>query len=125
MRKSLVPAAVAASFAITAPLPAQPARIVTVELSSFDFAPRAISLRAGEPVTLRLTNRSGGGHNFSAPALFAAARNLSGPVRDGTVEVGSRQTVEVRLIPAAGSYRLRCTHQLHSTLGMRGRIVVR
>lgn len=107
---------------------AQPGRsraeLVEVRLSSFDYDPDAIRLPAGRPVVLRLVNSGGGGHNFSAPAFFAAARDVSGPVHNGTVEVGSRRTVEVRVTPAAGRYRLRCTHTLHSALGMRGTIVV-
>ena len=45
-----------------------------VELSSFDFTPRALHLRAGQPYTLVLTNVASGGHDFSAPEFFAAAR---------------------------------------------------
>jgi plastocyanin len=104
---------------------AQPAaRTIEVRLTSFDFTPRTISLRAGEPVLLRLVNASGGGHNFAAPRFFASARNVSGPVQNGKVELAGRQAVEVRLTPARGTYRLRCTHTLHSTFGMTGRIVV-
>jgi len=100
---------------------------VTVRLSSFDFSPATIRLRAGQPVVLRLVNSGKGGHNFAAPAFFAAARidPQSAPlVRRGAVEVGSRRSVEVGLVPSAGRYRLRCTHLLHSTFGMSGEIVV-
>ena len=45
-------------------------------------------------------------------------------INEGTIEVRPRQSVSVRLVPARGSYRLRCTHSLHSAFGMRGRIVV-
>ena len=103
-----------------------PARMVEVRLSNFDYSPREIRLRAGEPVVLRLVNSSGGGHDFSAPAFFAAARVDTGEalVRRGKIEVPSRQSVSVRLVPARGTYRLRCTHLLHSAFGMRGQIVV-
>jgi plastocyanin len=111
-------------LAAPAALPAQTARTVQVDLSSFDFAPDTIRLRAGEPVVLHLVNTSGGGHNFAAPQFFAAASHVSGPVRDGAVELRGHQSADVRLVPARGSYRLRCTHTLHSTFGMRGRIVV-
>src|SRR5688500_12162637 len=99
---------------------------VEVRLSNFDYSPREIRLRAGEPVVLRLINASGGGHDSSAPDFFAAARIEPGQrvVRGGKIEVPSRQAVSVRLVPARGSYRLRCTHMLHSAFGMRGRIVV-
>ena len=48
-------------------------RVVEVQLSSFDFTPSEIRLRAGQAVVLRLTNTSSGGHNFAAPQFFGAA----------------------------------------------------
>lgn len=112
---------------LSAPLAAsaQQPRLVEVRLSSFRFSPATIDLRAGEPVLLRLVNSAGGGHDFSAPRFFAAAGNVSGPVRRGEVELRGHQSAEVRLTPARGIYRLRCTHALHSAFGMNGRIVVR
>lgn len=99
-------------------------RAVEVRLSNFDFSPSAITLTAGRPVVLHLVNEGGGGHNFSAPQFFAAAADVSGPVRRGAVEVPGHQSVDIRLTPARGSYRLRCTHTLHSTFGMNGTITV-
>ena len=100
------------------------ARSVEVKLSSFDFTPKSIHLKAGQPVVLHLVNTGKGGHNFSAPQFFAAASGVSGPVRKGKVEVGSRRTADVRLTPARGTYRLRCTHSFHTAFGMTGSIVV-
>lgn len=99
-------------------------RTIEVRLSSFAFEPRTIRLTAGRPVILHLVNSGGGGHNFSAPQFFAAARGLSGPVRRGAVEVPGHQSVDIRLTPARGSYRLRCTHTLHTAFGMTGTITV-
>lgn len=118
------------ALALFAPLPAlaqdAPASPQTIEvrLSSFAFSPRAITLTAGRPVVLHLVNSGGGGHNFSAPQFFAAATGVSGPVHDGTVDVPGHQSVDIRLIPSRGSYRLRCTHTMHSTFGMNGTITV-
>jgi plastocyanin len=75
-------------------------------------------------VILHLVNSSGGGHNFSAPQFFAAAADVSGPVRRGAIEVPGHQSVDIRLTPARGTYRLKCTHTLHSAFGMNGEIVV-
>lgn len=100
---------------------------VTVTLSSFDYTPATIRLRAGEPVILRLVNTSGKGHDFSAPEFFAAAdvrpqdRAL---LARGKIELGGKVAREVALRPAAGRYRLRCTHFMHSAFGMKGAIVV-
>lgn len=104
--------------------PAAPAQSVQVTLSSFKFEPRAIALTAGRPVTLHLVNSAGGGHNFSAPEFFAASANVSGPVHDGVVEVPGHQSVDITLTPSPGTYALRCTHTMHTALGMRGSIVV-
>ncbi len=110
---------------VASPSAAQtPAPVVEVQLSSFAFAPETLRLRAGVPVTLRLTNAGRGGHNFSAPEFFAGAQPSGAALRNGAVEVPSRQTVEVRIVPQRGSYRLRCTHTLHTSFGMRGTIVV-
>ena len=116
---------IALLLALPAAAAAQPsARTVEVQLSSFDFAPNQIRLRAGEPIVLRLVNGGRGGHNFAAPDFFAAAAQVSGPVRDGKVEVAGHRSAEVRLTPARGRYRLRCTHTLHTAFGMTGEIVV-
>lgn len=118
----------AAFFALCllAPLPAlaQPPQTVEVRLSNFSFAPETIALTAGRPVTLHLVNTGGGGHNFSAPQFFAASTGVSGPVHAGTVDVPGHQSVDITLTPSRGSYRLRCTHTMHSTLGMHGTITV-
>jgi uncharacterized cupredoxin-like copper-binding protein len=108
------------SFAAAQPAP----RTVEVRLSSFDFTPNEIRLRAGEPVILHLVNSGRGGHNFAAPEFFAAASGVSGPIHDGKVEVGSHGSIDVRLTPARGHYRLRCTHSLHTAFGMTGDITV-
>lgn len=112
------------SASVTATAQSGHAQTVEVQLSSFDFTPSTIQLRAGQPTVLHLVNNGNGGHNFSAPDLFAAAADVSGPVREGTVEVPGHQAVDVRLTPASGTYRLRCTHTFHTTFGMRGEIVV-
>lgn len=101
---------------------------VSVTMVNFRFAPNPVAMRAGAPIVLHLVNNAGGGHNFTAPEFFAAAslapesRSL---VRDGRVEVPRHSAVDVALTPAAGQYRLRCTHTLHSAFGMKGAIVVR
>jgi plastocyanin len=120
---SLLPFLVAApAMALAQPAP----RTVEVQLTSFDFTPSAIRLQAGQPVVLRLTNSSSGGHNFSAPQFFATSQVTAGQnlIHNGTIEVRSHQTVTVQLTPARGDYRLRCTHTLHTAFGMRGRIHV-
>ena len=100
---------------------------ITVRLSSFAFEPEQIRLKAGVPIQLRLVNESDGGHNFSAPTFFAASSFLPGSSfpSNGTVEVGSHQTVEISLVPGTpAAYPLECTHFLHSAFGMNGTVEV-
>jgi plastocyanin len=114
-------------FALPAQSQSTGPTVVAVELSNFRFTPRAIHLRAGVPIVLRLHNASGGGHNFSAPQFFKAARvspSAANLVGNGTVEILKHSTVEISLVPGRGSYRLKCTHTLHPTFGMRGGIRV-
>ena len=116
-----------ACLALPAIAPGQPAaapRTIEVRLSNFDFTPGTIQLHAGQPIVLHLVNTAGGGHNFAAPELFAAASAVSGAVTGGIVEVAGHQSVDIRLTPARGRYRLKCTHTLHSTFGMRGEVIV-
>jgi len=124
-----LPALVIALAAAT-PATAQPQRpaVVSVTLSNFKFQPQALQLRAGVPTVLHLVNTAGGGHNFTAPEFFAAARvapSSQAYVRQGKVEIPKHSAVDVLLTPAAGQYRLKCTHTLHSAFGMKGVIVVR
>ena len=125
------------AFLIALPLimlGAQPATpqaptVVNVQLANFKFTPRTIVLDHGRPYVLRLANVAKGGHDFSAPAFFAAARVAPEDrrmVAEGEVEVPPGQVREIRLTaPAAGSYKLKCTHQFHKFFGMSGKIVVR
>lgn len=125
MRAALLALALTAPFpALAQDSPAAAPQTVEVRLSSFAFEPRAIALTAGRPVILHLVNSGGGGHNFSAPQFFAASTGVSGPVNEGVVEVPGHQSVDIRLTPSRGSYRLRCTHTMHTAFGMSGTITV-
>ena len=124
MRRFLLPL-----LALAAPGAAAgaPAETVSVALSSFHFEPSAIHLKAGAPVTLHLVNAGNAGHDFTAPAFFAAARiapDDAGLVRDGSVELHGGQTRDIHLTPARGRYKLKCGHFLHKTMGMSGTILV-
>jgi plastocyanin len=107
--------------------PANESNTITVRLSNFSFDPDHLRLKTGVPVRLRLVNESGGGHDFSAPTFFAASSFLPGSSAppNGEVGVGSHQTVEIAVVPRTpGSYRVECTHFLHSLFGMHGIVEV-
>ncbi len=100
---------------------------ITVHLSNFAFTPADIELQAGKPVTLVLINDADGGHNFSAPALFAASMFPAGtaPPRDGAQEVSPHSQTELRFTPQRpGRYDVTCTHFMHELFGMSGNVDV-
>jgi uncharacterized cupredoxin-like copper-binding protein len=103
------------------------ARQITVELSNFDFTPKTLILHHGQPYRLHLTNTGSGGHNFSSPAFFKAATIApedAAVVAKGGIDLKKGESRDVRIIPAKGRYKLKCTHFMHSTFGMKGEIVV-
>ena len=87
-----------------------------------------MTLQHGRSYRLHLTNTASGGHNFEAKEFFAAstiAPEDRGKVVNGKIDLASRASVNISLIPnAVGPYRLRCTHFMHSAFGMTGTIVV-
>ncbi|MCL6684300.1 plastocyanin/azurin family copper-binding protein [Sphingomonas alba] len=125
--KSLVAFSLMSLIALN-PLRAADPSVVQVTMTSFNFNPATVQLRAGIPTVLQLRNDAGGAHNFSAPAFFAAAHidpASSALIHDGHVEVKGHAQVDITLTPAAGQYPLKCTHPLHSSFGMKGSITVR
>ncbi|MEO7505019.1 MAG: hypothetical protein ABIT69_07545 [Sphingomicrobium sp.] len=108
----------------TAPALASPPVEVRIDLASYSIAPKPIHLAAGRPVRLVITNRSGAGHDFTARSLFAAARDVSGPVNKGSVELAGNQSAVVTLTPARGRYKANCSHFGHSILGMKSLVIV-
>ena len=127
MRLSMLIGAVLISLPTA--LSAQAPTTVDVHLSNFRFAPKPIQLERGRPYVLRLINDADGGHNFAAPAFFAAS-NIAPPdrawLKNGKVEVPGGQVREIRLTaPAPGTYKLSCTHFMHGAFGMKGEIIVR
>jgi len=113
-----------AALSLAPPAEAQ-APAQTIELSSFAYAPRIISLAAGKPVTLAFVNRSGDAHDFTAKNFFARSRIISGRAPGGEIDLKGGQSRSVTLIPAAGRYQVHCSHFLHKQFGMTGTILVR
>jgi len=113
-----------------APLAAQgdKASVVEIALSSFKFSPETIRLEHGRPYVLHLTNRSGGGHDFTARAFFDAATIAPedhGRIEHGSIELGGHEEANIHLIaPPAGRYKVHCAHFMHTMFGMKGEILV-
>ena len=108
------------------------AQLVEIALDEYAFRPERITLRAGEPVRLRLVNAGARAHDFTAPAFFAAAAtrpgDAGGPAlraAGGSVDVPAGGVREVAVLPLApGTYPLDCDTPLHGMFGMTGEIVV-
>lgn len=111
------------------PATSQAPSTIEVQLANYKFTPSTIILDQGQSYVLRLRNVAGGGHDFTAPAFFAAAAVEPADqvwIADGQVEVPPGLIRDIRLTaPAAGRYKVRCTHAFHKIFGMSGWIIVR
>ena len=116
----------AAALLIVAAAPATSPTLPTtvIDLASYRFTPAAIHLRAGQPVTLRFTNSSAMIHDFTAKDFFARAQLLGGAVAKGKVKLDPGASASVSLVPARGTYKVRCTRLFHTMRGMVGSVVV-
>jgi plastocyanin len=123
---SLAATALALAIPVTA---AQQAEKVTVTMANFNYTPADLHLAAGRSTTIHFVNSGSGGHDFTAPEFFAAAtmdaanRTKVGGA-DGRVSLGKGESIDVILTPKAGTYKAHCSHFMHSSLGMKGRILV-
>ena len=101
---------------------------VTVTISSYAFAPDGLTFNRGVAYRLHLVNSSGKAHNFSASKLFAASQIApqdANKVEDGKIEVAANESVDVVFTPMTpGEYEIRCTHFMHSMMGMHAKAVV-
>ena len=107
--------------------PANDPQPVEIVLSNFEFAPKKLHLRQGQSYRLHFVNRGSGGHNFSAPDFFAGAQidpADTAAITKGGIELAKGETRDVRLKPAVGTYKVKCTHFMHSAFGMKGKITV-
>jgi plastocyanin len=126
--RGLVLASSAAALMVSA-AQAQSAQGIHISLTSYAFTPATITLKSGTTYRLHLTNDSRKGHNFSAAEFFAASTLAPADKAkledDSEVEIDAGKSEDITLTPnRAGTYRLTCSHFLHSMLGMRGTIVV-
>lgn len=104
------------------------AQPVTIELSNFKFTPSTLTLHRGVAYRIHLLNKASGGHNFVAKEFFAqstVAPEDRGKLKSGGIGLDGGEAADFRLVPQqAGTYKIRCTHFLHSSFGMTGTVVV-
>lgn len=105
------------------------AQPITVRLSNFRFTPSTLVLQRGTAYRLHLVNAASGGHDFAAAQFFAdsdIAPDDRPRIEKGRVALAGGGSADIRLVPrVAGTYRLHCSHFMHSTFGMTGSITVR
>ena len=120
----------AAAMTVAAPVAAVSQTAKTeVVLANFSFTPEELHLHAGQSTTIHFVNNGSGGHDFTAAEFFSAATmdaanraKIGGTT--GRVSLGKDQSLDVTLTPKAGTYKAHCSHFMHSSLGMTGKIVV-
>jgi uncharacterized cupredoxin-like copper-binding protein len=103
-------------------------QLIEINLSVFRFRPSTINLQRGQSYRLHFVDGADGGHDFVAKAPFREARIDPGDavkVKGGEIELKGGQSADVMLTPErAGSYKVHCSHFMHSAFGMTGQIAV-
>jgi len=100
---------------------------INISLSDYAFTPAALSLKAGTAYHLHFINAGSKDHDFTAPQFFAAAQVApadQAKIKRGTVSIDKGQEMDVTITPAAGDYKVTCTHFMHEMMGMHGTITV-
>lgn len=101
------------SSSSTRPAVAAPGKGITVTASDFEFSPRKIRVRAGEPVEVRFHNAGGMFHTLTMES------------EDFELEAGSGESERgVLVLHNPGTYDFECDVLGHSLAGMTGTIEV-
>jgi uncharacterized cupredoxin-like copper-binding protein len=90
-----------------------------VKASEFDFQPRTLALRAGEPTRIEFANDGATEHSLVVKAPDGASDWIHLHAGPKQVDTGTYQ------IDAPGQYPLLCTIPGHTEAGMVGLVVVR
>ena len=108
---------------------AQAQTALTVSMTNYAFTPGTLNLKAGQTYRIHFSNDANKSHDFAAHEFFQSsiiAPQDRSKLEDGEeVELEGGQALDITLTPnRAGTYRVTCTHFMHSMLGMNGKIVV-
>jgi len=97
--------------------PARGEIVLAMKASDFTFEPNNIKAYKGDVVVLKIENISSTGHNFTLKTPLGNAEQ--------SVKLPPMETVTVKVeLSEAGTYEFYCDKPFHSTLGMKGQIVV-
>ena len=106
---------------------------MTIELNEMSFTPNDITMEAGKPYIVTLTNIGAVKHEFTASEFFRTVATRKAETAQSEVkvpffteiEVFAGETVDLYLIPLiAGTYDLKCEIEGHFEAGMFGTITV-
>lgn len=132
MRRIIVMASLLAGFTASIHAAANDwsrASPISVEMSSYRFSPSTLTLQHGQAYRIRFHNGARKAHNFVAKDFFVSAIIAPADVdriKNGAVDLRGGETADVQLIPnARGTFKVHCSHFMHSPMGMKGTIVVR
>lgn len=103
--------------------------VVEIVMTNFAFTPQTLTLKAGTPYRLHFVNNSSKPHNYVSRTFFAAlsmsAEDKAKIASDDQIELASGQSATLDVVPQqAGTYAVRCTHPMHSMMGMKGTAVI-
>ena len=97
--------------------PAKGEIVLTMKASDFTFEPNNIKGYKGDVIVLKVENISSTGHNFTLKTPQGNAEQ--------SVKLPPMETVTVKVeLSETGTYEFYCDKPFHSTLGMKGQIVV-
>ena len=94
--------------------PAVSAREITISGDEFKFDPAAITVSAGQPVTLTFINAGTYPHNFTVSDLNISTR---------TIQPGEQDTIQFTP-DKPGQFTYTCTVDTHAASGMTGTLTV-
>lgn len=128
MRLRMILMALSMAFAGGTALADRPVHDVTIAMSNFRYEPSTVTLRRGEAYALHFRNDASRGHDFVAKEFFLSstvAPEDQAKLVDGRIALSGGESVTVHVVPGqAGLFASHCSHFMHSTFGMTGKIVV-
>ncbi len=90
---------------------------IAMKASSYNFSPNLVRVERPGKLTIQINNVSGSEHNFTL-------EDSGGKVL-ANVELPPGKTVNANVdLPNTGVYKFYCDKTMHSTLGMKGQVIV-
>lgn len=92
-------------------------KAIAIKADNFKFEPNNLKAAKGDEIIFRIENVSGAEHDFTVKDP------LGNKIK--SVDLPSKKTTTVKVeFPKTGTYEFYCDKPLHSSLGMKGRILV-